>query len=164
MCCCENRRTCLIGITIVCIIITLISAVNIIPGVSPKLSDLEKEFYGDHEASVIGVKVVLYVLVLVVYTVCLIGAFKRKPLFLLPFMVLKFILIFGFVIGAGIMVYYGALAHVLQENAGLLGIATVMFICHWLCIYFLYVAIKLHKEFRVVSEDESDGTRMQQIY
>ena len=163
MCCPGNRRTCVIGISVFCIVITAISAINIVPGISAKLKDVETEFYGDHKNSILATKIVIYLIVLLCYTLCLVGAIKRKPLLLLPFMVLKCIMLIAAVVGAGTFVYYGGLAHYFQENPRLLVIASLIYLCHWLFVYFLYVVIKLYKDLRIAAEEET-GLSMQQIY
>ena len=164
MCCSEeNRRTCVIGITIFCIVITALTSVNVVPGISEKLEKMETEFYGDHKDTILAVKVIVYIFALLCYTSCLIGAIKRIPFLLIPFMVLKCLLIILSVIGAGVILYYGSFAHLLEENATPLGISAAIYSCHWLFLYFLYVVIKLYKEFRMIEEEENNIS-MQQIY
>ena len=143
--------------------ITAITAINIVPGISAKLKEVETQFYGDHKNSILATKIVIYLIVLLCYTLCLVGAIKRKPLLLLPFMVLKCIMILASVVGAGTFFYYGGLAHFFQANPRLLVVASFIYLCHWLFVYFLYVVIKLYKDLRNVAEEET-GLSMQQIY
>ena len=161
--CLENRRKCVIGIAIFCIVITTISAVHFAPNVSDKLLKLEMEFYGNHPKTILYVKIVIYCIILLCYTSCLIGAIRRKSLLLIPSIILNTLLIVAAVIGAGVFLYYGAIAHFFEQNAVLLVFSAILYVCHWTFVYFLYATIKLYIDFAAVVNIEI-GLGMQQVY
>ena len=159
----------MIVIAAVCIVITAISALNIIPGISPKFSRMEKEIYGDdHQMKVVCIKAAIYILIIGCYTSCLIGAIKRNRFLLLPFIVLKCILIVAFVMGVGFTMYFGSLAHVFEENGILLGLAAILFLGHWLFVIFLFAVVKFYKDLSMESRTppafEEANIEMHQMY
>ena len=107
MCYSRNRRACVIGVTVFCILITAISSLHMIPGIAKPLAELETETYGDHKSTILAIKLVIYYIILWSHIFCLIGAITRTYLFLIPVVVIGYpIMIIVSVIGAGLLLYY----------------------------------------------------------
>ena len=164
MSCSRNRRACVIGVTVFCILVTAISSLNMIPGIAKPLAELETETYGDHKETILAIKLVIYYIILWSHIFCLIGAITRTYLFLIPVMVIGYpVMIMGSVIGAGLLLYYGGLTHYLQGETKLLIGSAIIYACQWVFVYFTYTVYKLYKEIRKHSE-EDNGISMQEIY
>ena len=86
---------------------------------------------------------------------------------LLPFMVLKCLLALAFTIYAGVFLYYGSLYHYFaEENAAgaIFVIPVILFLGHWLCIYFLCVVANLFTELQnAESSGEENEIGLQQV-
>merc|ERR1719270_1203923 len=102
MSCSKNRRACVIGITVLCILVLAISTLNMVPGKANSLKELESETYGDHQVTILSIKIVIYLILLLCQIFCLIGAITRRAVFLIPVMVIGYpLMIVVSTIGAG---------------------------------------------------------------
>ena len=164
MCFSRNRRACVIGVTVFCILITAISSLNMIPGIAKPLAELEAETYGDHLVTILSIKIVIYLIILLCQISCLIGAITRRSLLLIPVMVIGYpTMIVVSTIGAGLFLYFGGLTHYLQGEAKLLIVAAVIYSCQWIFVYFVYLVYKLYKEIQGEKEEDS-GIIMNEIH
>lgn len=164
MCCSKNRRACVIGITLLNIIILAISTLNMVPGKANRIKELEAETYGDNEVTVLVIKIVIYLIVLLCQVSCLIGAIKRRSLLLMPVMVIGYpLMIIVSTIGAGLFLYLGGLTHYLQGEARLLIIAAVIYSCQWIFVFFLYLVYKLYRQIKT-DKEEDNGIIMNEIH
>ena len=66
-------------------------------------------------------------------------------------------------IGAGLFLYFGGLTHYLQGEAKLLIVASVIYSCQWIFVYFVYLVYKLYKEIQGEKEEDS-GIIMNEIH
>ena len=164
MCCSKNRRACVIGITVLLILILAISTLNMVPGKANRIKELEAETYGDHLVTILSIKIVIYLIILLCQTSCLIGAITRRSLLLVPVMVIGYpTMIVVSTIGAGLFLYFGGLTHYLQGEAKLLIVAAVIYSCQWIFVYFIYLVYKLYKEIQTEKEEDS-GIIMNEIH
>ena len=164
MCCSKNRRACVIGITLLVILILAISTLNMVPGKANRIKELEAETYGDHLATILSIKIVIYLIILLCQISCLIGAITRRSVLLIPVMVIGYpTMIVVSTIGAGLFLYFGGLTHYLQGEAKLLIVAAVIYSCQWIFVYFVYLVYKLYKEIQTEKEEDS-GIIMNEIH
>ena len=82
-------------------------------------------------------------------------------------MILKCLLALAFAIYAGVFLYYGSLYHYFaEENAAgaIFVIPVILFLGHWLCIYFLFVVVNFFIELRnAESSTEENEIGLQQV-
>ena len=164
MSCSKNRRACVIGITVLCILVLAISTLNMVPGKANSLKELESETYGDHQVTILSIKIVIYLILLLCQIFCLIGAITRRAVFLIPVIFIGYpLMIVVSTIGAGLFLYFGGLTHYLQGEAKLLIVSAVIYSCQWVFVYFMYAVYKLYKEIRTENQ-EDNGIIMQEVY
>ena len=127
-----------------------ISCITVVLPILLKISNVHYLFHkylGFDDISIILLKVFMDICVLLCFMLCLFWINKKRKCFFLiaPFIVLKCLDIFVFVIGATLFLKYGTAQNIFEDTSMILVLAVILYIGYWSSVLFLYVFVTFYK-------------------